>query len=183
MVDIDSMPINDMNDAVIDANVDTVEIVAREAITIEQDKPIDGCPAIVKKPICGGSRGHRPKMSESKKLNVYKKEECLDCGKMLTVGHLRYKHTRFCVGKNMKKKKEDEARTQVQVKLLPVSDREIMRRVDDFNTSNTKKEIEPESEIEVVRRYVSNLKQQQHEKTTMRFKNLINSAIVRRIKT
>ena len=132
--------------------------------------------------IIKGSRRHKPKMSPSKKINVYKKEECPDCKKMLTVGNLRYKHARFCIGKKIKESTPISTPVQaVIMKPPPISEREIIRRVDAFNGNNNSNH-EPESEVDVVRRYVSNLKKQQEEKMTSQYNNLINSAIVRRNK-
>ena len=98
---------------------------------------------------------------------------------MLTVGNLRYKHARCCIGKKIKESTPISAPVQaVIMKPPPISEREIIRRVDAFNGNNNNNE--PESEVDVVRRYVSNLKKQQDEKRTSQYKNLINSAITRR---
>ena len=156
---------------------------------IKEQKAVEEPPVINQEPIIQepivkvikGSRGHKPKMSPSKKINVYKKEDCPDCKKMLTVGNLRYKHARFCIGKKIKESTPISTPVQaVIMKPPPISDREIIRRVDAFNGNNNNNNNEPESEVDVVRRYVSNLKKQQDEKRTSQYKNLINSAITRR---
>ena len=179
--------------------------IIKEQIAVEEPPVINQEP-IIQEPIVKvikGSRGHKPKMSLSKKINVYKKEECPDCKKLITVGNLRYKHARFCIGAKLaaraasaaaptspeglvagKKIKESiPISTPVQAVIMkppPISEREIIRRVDAFNGNNNNNNNEPESEVDVVRRYVSNLKKQQDEKRTSQYKNLINSAITRR---
>jgi hypothetical protein len=179
MVDTDSNLENVNNDACLEHKEVIEEQIAVEEPPVINQEPIIQEP-IVK--VIKGSRGHKPKMSLSKKINVYKKEECPDCKKLLTVGNLRYKHARFCIGKKIKESIPIPTPVQSVIMKPPsISEREIIRRVDAFNGNNNSNH-EPETEVEVVRRYVSNLKKQQEEKRTSQYKNLINSAIVRRNK-
>ena len=142
------------------------------------DEPVE----VVAAPVVKGSRGHRPKMSPSKKINVYKKEECPDCKKLLTIGNLRYKHARFCIGKKIKESTPTPAPSQAVVMKAPViTEREIAKRVDAFNVVNRNPRDE-ESEIDVVRQYISRLKREQEDRRQIQYKTLINSAISRRNK-
>ena len=89
MSDIEVKPVDEV-EVVEEVHEQVVEeIPALEVQMTAQiiDEPVEVVPITVIK----GSRGHRPKMSPSKKLNVYKKEECPDCKKLLTIGNLRYK--------------------------------------------------------------------------------------------
>ena len=143
------------------------------------DEPIEVVPIT----FIEGSRGHRPKMSPSKKINVYKKEECPDCKKLLTIGNLRYKHARFCIGKKIKESTPTPAPSQAVVMKAPViTEREIAKRVDAFNVVNRSAPRDEESEIDVVRQYISRLKREQEDRRQIQYKTLINSAISRRNK-
>ena len=125
-------------------------------------------------------RGHKPKMSESKKINVYKKEECPDCKKLLTVGNLRYKHSRFCVGKKIK------AATPIQPaapKPQPITDREIVQRVEQFNQASIEQAQPPTSqidELEIVRNYITRTRQEQIDKKKQYYDELVNKSLGRR---
>jgi hypothetical protein len=127
-------------------------------------------------------RGHKPKMSESKKLNVYKKEECPDCKKMLTVGNLRYKHSKFCVGKKMKDKAPPPAAKPVAAASAsaPITEREVAKRVEAFNEAS--KPVQPEGNMydEVFKRYITDLKKQEQERRKNYYDSLINLAIRKR---
>ena len=171
--------------------VDEVEVVEEVHETNVEEIP-DGIPVpaqmvdepveVVEAPVVKGSRGHRPKMSPSKKINVYKKEECPDCKKLLTIGNLRYKHARFCIGKKIKESTPAPAPLQAVVMKAPViTEREIAKRVDAFNVVNRTERTE-ESEIDVVRQYISRLKREQEDRRQIQYKTLINSAISRRNK-
>ena len=95
MIDTDSNLENENNDACVEHKEVIEEQIAVEEPPVINQEPIIQEP-IVK--VIKGSRGHKPKMSLSNKINVYKKEECPDCKKLITVGNLRYKHARFCIG-------------------------------------------------------------------------------------
>jgi hypothetical protein len=106
-------------------------------------------------------RGHKPKMSESKKINVYKKEECPDCKKLLTIGNLRYKHSKFCVGKKIKAVNPIQPAAP---KPQPITEREIVQRVEQFNKASIEQAQPPAhqiNELEIVRNYITRTKQEQ----------------------
>ena len=167
--------------------VDEVEVVeeVHEEVVEETPAPdiqiIDEPVEVVEAPVVKGSRGHRPKMSPSKKINVYKKEECPDCKKLLTIGNFRYKHARFCIGNKIKESTPTPAPLQAVVMKAPViTEREIAKRVDAFNVVNRNPRDE-ESEIDM-RQYISRLKREQEDRRQIQYKTLINSAISRRNK-
>ena len=176
MSDIEVKPVDEV-EVVEEVHEEVVEEIPD--IEVQTDEPAveDAPPPIIK-----GSRGHRPKMSPSKKINVYKKEECPDCKKLLTIGNLRYKHARFCIGKKIKESTPAPAPLQAVVMKAPViTEREIAKRVDAFNVVNRTERTE-ESEIDVVRQYISRLKREQEDRRQIQYKTLINSAISRRNK-
>ena len=177
MSDIEVKPVDE---------VEVVEEVHEEVVEEIPDEPAASAEAVedAPPPIIKGSRGHRPKMSPSKKINVYKKEECPDCKKLLTIGNLRYKHARFCIGKKIKESTPTPAPSQAVVMKAPViTEREIAKRVDAFNVVNrSAPSLAEESEIDVVRQYISRLKREQEDRRQIQYTTLINSAISRRNK-
>jgi hypothetical protein len=149
---------------------------------VVEDKPVDevkeavvvdDVPPVKKE----NRRGHKPKMSESKKLNVYKKEECPDCKKMLTVGNLRYKHPKLCVGKKMKEKAAPAAKA---VAAAPITEREVAKRVEAFNEASKPPEPEQNAYDEVFKRYITDLKKQEQERRKNYYDSLINLALRKR---
>ena len=180
MSDIEVKPVDEV-EVVEEVHEEVVEEIPAVEVPTAQiiDEPVEDAPP----PIIKGSRGHRPKMSPSKKINVYKKEECPDCKKLLTIGNLRYKHARFCIGKKIKESTPTPAPSQAVVMKAPViTEREIAKRVDAFNVVNRSAPRDEESEIDVVRQYISRLKREQEDRRQIQYKTLINSAISRRNK-
>lgn len=162
MSDIEEHPEEAVADVAAVAESTPPEEVAEEVVAAVA---VDEQPIIKKK----ATRGHRPKLSPSKKVNLLEKTTCPDCHKSITIQCLRYKHARHCTGRL--KPKEPAPTPQI-------SQREIVQRVESFN----KAESEPApvyDEMEVVRNYMSRLKKQEQERRQTQVKNLINSALRR----
>jgi hypothetical protein len=167
-------------DVIEEVKPDIEEVKQVEAV---EEKPIEEVKQIEevkpeKKQKMKNPRGHPPKKSDSQKFNVGKKETCPDCLKTMAAGTLRYKHAKVCVGKKIKEKEQKEKPIIQQ----PISQKEIAKRVEEFNSSPPIPSVEPETEIDVVRRYITNMKKQEIEKRTAHYKSLIQSAIPRRNK-
>jgi hypothetical protein len=153
-----------------DNNIEEAKPIKNESgnNSIEEAKPI-------KKE---NRRGHKPKMSESKKINVYKKEECPDCKKLLTIGNLRYKHGKFCVGKKIKASNPIQP---VEHKPPPITESEIVQRVEQFNKASVEQPQPPQiDELEIVRNYISRTRQEQIDKKTQYYNALVNKSLRRR---